>query len=143
MSQRWLRPVSLISLAAFLIANTPASASAIHCPWVFGSQPTAEHHNAHDLDACCCGHHDNPASPAHHYAGLPGKSEDESACPHCPGVPECPYGCCWCSVATVPMCSGPFDMTAALTPSLGARLLEASLLVPAAPCGELIRPPRA
>jgi len=140
MSRRWLRPVSLISLAAFLIATMPAGAS--HWPSIFASKPTAEHRDAHD-DACCCGHHHEAAPAEEHSAALPAKSDDESACPHCPGVPECPYGCCWCSVAKVPMCTGEFDLAAVLTPSLSSSLPEASLFIPAAHGGELIRPPRA
>lgn len=143
MSRRWLRPVSLISLAAFLIANTPASASAIHCPWVFGSQPTVNHHSSHDFAVSCCACRDESALATAHSTALPSKSENEPACPHCPAVPECPYGCCWCSVSKVPMCTAAFDMAAALAPSLASCLLEASLLIPAAHCGELIRPPRA
>jgi hypothetical protein len=140
MRRRWLQPVSLISLAAFLIANTPASARAVHCPWVLvlPDRHACEVHG--DQDDCCTGcPGDEPADDSLFQKP---SARHEPTCPHCP-VPSCPQGCCWCSVAKVPMCGGTLQMSAALAPSLGSCLLEASLLIPAAPCGELIRPPRA
>ena len=138
MRRRWLRPVSIISLAAFLIANTPASARAVRCPWVLAFPVVhCESHGGEHHESCVCCPHDEPASqsPPKPTAG------DEPTCPHCP-IPACPQGCCWCSVAKVPMCGGTLQLSAPLLPSLGSCLLEMSPFIPAAHCGELIRPPR-
>ena len=147
MSRRWRGLVSILSMAAFLIANTPASAVAVRCPWVLSSKrpctaSDSEPSNSTCSSCCCSPSSDSVRVPQPVQASQPA-SDDAPACPHCPGVPSCPYGCCWCSVTKVPCCVGAFQIPVGLARCLGSLLIEASLLIPPAPCAELMRPPRA
>ena len=140
MRRGWLRPVSLLSLVAFLLAHNPASARAAHCPWVltFPASHKCESEAAENADCCVCCPHNELANDSDHKR----TAKHEPTCPHCP-APACPQGCCWCSVAKVLMCGDTLQISAALAPSLGSCLPEASPFIPAAHGGELIRPPRA
>jgi hypothetical protein len=137
------RLVSLVSMAAFLLANSPASAIAIRCPWVCGtaypSQKAPQETACATACPCCCqdvATETAPTQPSQLF-------EDESRTrPACPSAPSCPYGCCWCSVAKVPCCVGYFELCSTLLPCLGARLSESALLIPSAPPQELTHPPR-
>lgn len=122
------RLVSLLSMVAFLIANTPNSAVAMRCPWVSQPRLAAVPHTK--CTAPCC-------------HGTPDESPASADVPAVPRSSTCPYGCCWYSVAKVPCCTVVFTLTAPLVPIPESCLDDARLLLPPPHCMEMIRPPRA
>jgi hypothetical protein len=164
-----LRLLALLSMTAFLIANTPGMGA-----HALGLLPDSGHQGAHAeefvarLDAgikpgSChhcrhCAEHRHAHSgrqdleiPDHHeltaeHCPLCSCDQDEDCCPCCPKHPSspscpCPGGCAFCSVAKVP-CLVWTSLTMLPAPCMGESLREASVLyLPPAPT-KLIRPPR-
>src|SRR5205814_68312 len=97
-SRRCLRPVSLVSVVAFLIANTPYSAVAMRCPWVLSSVVHAAPQQGAQQDTSCC----SCCGEKQHQADCPKAPEAQKPQPLSGGDPCCPYGCCWCSIGKVP-----------------------------------------
>jgi multidrug efflux pump subunit AcrA (membrane-fusion protein) len=116
---------------------------AVRCPWVIASvrhQPdcfTAAS-LVDEVHCDCCREH----AASTRQTALP-QSPKAPCCPTCPEAPNCPFGCCWYSIAKVPCFLASLSLSTDLLPSLGARLVETSLLLPPSHCAELIRPPRA
>lgn len=150
MHRPWLRLVSYLSLAAFLLANQPAAMTAFvrgggpghvhehspdcwHCSCL--KQETAVEPSACDCAECCseapAGSSLDPSQPA-------STSHDHSSCPCCP----CPGGCAYCSVAKVPCCHARVAV-GELILSLEEGCAESTMLLPPAHSGKLIRPPKA
>jgi hypothetical protein len=153
MNRKWLRPVALLSLAAYLFANTPTEAVlAAHLaaarPHSHPSQPVpkAPGQARHRCKHCSRHRHLDPKKETSRPAPEPKSDSRGPSCPCCPEEPSkpfcpCPGGCAYCSVAKVP-CLTPFTLAAeAAVCALGPALEEAFLY--AAPCwGGLFRPPR-
>src|SRR5262249_23569399 len=142
-----------VTLAAFVVSN----------PLVFGHFPRYERHSTHSSKQaveesasvcttgckhCRAGQVASVPAESHRGAmviqvdspckGGPLHSQG-SSCPCCP----CPGGCAYCSVAKVPCCGVVLSGTRVQAACLDRSCLEASLLLPASHCREIIRPPRA
>lgn len=140
MKRKWLRPVALVSVVAFLIANTPATALAVRCPWVLSAPtPTCACSEVASANVACC-ECCRKSKEAATQLDQPGRND--TSCPSCPKVPGCPYGCCWCSVAKIPCGTPPTLLITSAILCLGD-LAEAALLLPPCPYAELMQPPRA
>lgn len=88
---------------------------------------------------CCCRAVGQDAAPEEGVS-IPKEPAPRSPCPFCPC---CPYGCCWCWGGHMVLDGTMAPATVIPDGCSGSCLAEAALLLPAAPCHELIRPPRA
>lgn len=145
MSRRWQRPVALVGMVAFLIANTPATAVAVRCPWVLAHCPNGPRLTETTSRPGCPPH--DPGCPCNSCcksgaSTTPLTADRSVQPPTCPKTPGCPYGCCWCSVGKVPCCPVIASCAMRVGPCLEL-LAEAPPLMPPVPCTELIQPPRA
>ena len=152
MPRHWLRLVTWVSLAAFLLTNTPgALVAAAH---LLG-RPRHGHTCQH---GCCqsCGHEATPGpgcgteetapctiagadSESHIPALVQAAASQERDGSPCQSCPCSNGGCAHCSVTKVPCC---FSGQALLAPALClGHLAEVPPLCPQPYCGELIRPP--
>ena len=141
MPRKWSRLVALVSLVAFLAANTHAGAVLTRLT----TAPSAPEHDDSAAESgpstCCHCHDETPEATTAQTADDRCPSGPE--CPHCPKGPTCPCpgGCATCNVAKVPCCVPPPNFSVAEV-FLGdsPEALPSFYSPPAA--GSLIRPPR-
>ena len=141
MPRRWSHLIALVSLVAFLAANTHASLA-------LGANRSAHTHSAESGIHCChCGEateieSDDAAEGCEspHYSP---STPCESNCPECPKGPccPCPGGCAACNVAKVP-CFFPSLGFGVAVACLGDCHQESPPLYTPPLAGRLVRPPR-
>ncbi len=168
MRRKWPRLVSLVSLAAYLFANThagPALAAQLHS--LLTTAPAASPPSARGQgdtkpsDVPRCKHCARLGRPSQGQAPRDAANSEDTpqgrscpcqpgspSCPCCPGPcgPKdscpCPGGCALCSVAKVP-CLSPFALFVAVPLCVGESPVEVAPLYISPCCAGLIRPPRA
>lgn len=145
MSPRLRRLVSLLSLAAFVMANLPARVSACSRTHAAASDPcgacerSAACRHCHAEHGAACDHRDCPQeTPAVASQTSPDAHRGGPSCPCCP----CPSGCAYCNVAKV-LGEVPPAAAPERDRCLGWTAVAATPLSLSAYCGKLIRPPRA
>jgi hypothetical protein len=139
---RWQKLYSCLSLAAFLLANSPRLIE----------QPLHSHQQqANNPLSCCCYCTEGADSDAccrraarQDLAAFESPSTaNEDRPPTCPCCPCCPTGCCHVCQVKSPCCLA-VNVASPGTPSSLERLtLEASQFLPPGPCDDLMHPPRA
>jgi hypothetical protein len=158
-SRIWLRLVGAVSLAAYLLANTNASAAVNH--WMHKQFPrTAEvaspayEATSEKPKKCtkgCCKPNETQttqdAEPSPPPAPVRQKqNSDKPVCPCCPNDSEekhcpCPGGCALCSVGKAPLLT-PFHFELHETAFVDHCLMTVSFEYVSPSCGGLDRPPR-
>ena len=159
MRRRWQRLVVCVSLVAFLVANTHASASiaahllalqtadgptnrsasSLHDASAYATDSSAERPRCH-----CLKHKSRTAEALNTPRNLHGPCGP--SCPDCPKGPSapkcpCPGGCALCNVAKVPHAT-PVPCLPCSDTCIETRLPDPSLIYTPPFSGRLIRPPR-
>lgn len=154
-SGNWLRLACHLVLALLLVANGPVSAFALALQLAAradtGRRETAD--ACSETKACCCPcceqkseGSDEPSEPT--MDALPKVTESGLAChvdrdiPCCPFCPGCPMGCASCCAAQT-LCVFDAPSLTFEPACLGTRPADSPILIPCAPCDELLHPPRA
>jgi hypothetical protein len=150
MHRTWQRLVACLSLMAFLCANSQMACALPHA-WFCSCRSTSPSSSvvceAAAPGPSCCKHCAARKAPpiksevVQEQASDDQPAPDQSDPPLCPTCP-CPGGCAYCNLAKIP-CLLSSELLTVLVPCLDQGHAEGSLLIPPAPCGKLIRPPRA
>lgn len=159
MRRRWLRPITFVSLAAFLAANshigaTVAALSALQVR--FFSAPAHDHARPSKESgasaATPCRHSGHTPSWHFETAGVAdncGHVPRSPSCPDCPKGPDSPSGpcsshdgCAMCNAAKVPCLTHTISITTSAS-CLSEALPEPTSCYRSPLAGRVIRPPRA